>query len=81
LPDDIKSAIERNATKYVRQQRHDQEERNTSLRATFEGRGLVFNDVDQAPFRAKLGGVYATWRERLGSKCWSLLEASTGPLG
>ena len=58
----------------------DQEQRNVGLRATFEQRGLVFNDVDQGPFRAKLGGVYAAWKEKLGAKCWSLLEASTGKL-
>lgn len=80
LPDDIKTIIDRNVTRYVRAQRQDQEQRNVGLRATFEQRGLVFNDVDQAPFRAKLGGVYAAWKEKLGAKCWSLLEASTGKL-
>jgi TRAP-type transport system periplasmic protein len=80
VPDDIKGVIDSNVTKYVRAQRQDQEQRNASLRATFEQRGLVFNEVDQTPFRAKLSGVYATWKEKLGSKCWSLLEASTGKL-
>jgi tripartite ATP-independent transporter DctP family solute receptor len=81
LPDDIKAVIERNATKYVRQQRADQGELNGSLRAAFAGRGLAFNEVDQAAFRAKLPGVYTTWKERLGSKCWTLLEAEVGKLG
>jgi len=80
LPDDIKTVIDRNVARYVRAQRQEQEQRNVGLRATFEQRGLVFNDVDQAPFRAKLGGVYAVWKEKLGAKCWSLLEASTGKL-
>jgi TRAP-type transport system periplasmic protein len=40
-------------------------------------RGLVFNDVDPAPFRDKLSGVYGTWKERLGTRGWSLLEAAT----
>jgi TRAP-type C4-dicarboxylate transport system substrate-binding protein len=81
LPDDVKTAIERNATKFVRQQRLDQNQRNTALREDFGKRGLVFNEVDQAPFRARLAGVYATWKEKLGSTCWSLLEESTGKLG
>jgi tripartite ATP-independent transporter DctP family solute receptor len=81
LPDDIKGAIERNAAKYVRQQREDQGKLNASLREAFTRRGLVFNDVDQAAFRAKLPRVYATWKDRLGSKCWSLLEAEVGRLG
>src|SRR6185295_1421847 len=81
LPDDIKAIIQRNATKYVRLQRRDQEDMNTRLRSDLARRGLIFNDVDQAPFRRKLAGVYATWKERLGSRCWSLLEASSGRLG
>jgi tripartite ATP-independent transporter DctP family solute receptor len=81
LPDDIKQTIERNVTKYVRQQRLDQAALNAALRDDFVKRGLVFNDVDQTAFRARLPGVYATWKEKLGSKCWSLLEAEVGKLG
>jgi tripartite ATP-independent transporter DctP family solute receptor len=81
LPDDIKGTIERNYTKYVRQQRQDQAALNASLRDDFVKRGLIFNEVDQAAFRARLPGVYATWKERLGSKCWSLVEAEVGKLG
>jgi tripartite ATP-independent transporter DctP family solute receptor len=81
LPDDIKAVIERNVTKAVRQQRLDQAALNASLREDFVKRGLVFNEVDQAAFRAKLPGVYALWKEKLGSKCWSLVEAEVGKLG
>jgi tripartite ATP-independent transporter DctP family solute receptor len=81
LPDDIRGTIERNVTKYVRQQRQDQAALNASLRDDFVKRGLIFNDVDQTAFRAKLPGVYAIWKEKLGSKCWSLVEAEVGKLG
>lgn len=81
LPPDIKEAITRNVAKYVRQQRIDQERLNTSLRDRFATAGLVFNEVDQAPFRARLAKVYATWKDKLGSKCWTLLEADVGKLG
>jgi TRAP-type transport system periplasmic protein len=81
LPDDVKSVIERNATKYVRQQREDQARLNNQLRTEFVTRGLAFNEVDQAVFRARLPGVYATWKEKLGSKCWALLEDEVGKLG
>jgi TRAP-type transport system periplasmic protein len=81
LPDDIKQVIERNVTKYVRQQRLDQAALNAALGDDFVKRGLVFNEVDQTAFRARLPGVYAIWKEKLGSKCWSLLEAETGKLG
>jgi tripartite ATP-independent transporter DctP family solute receptor len=81
LPADIRGVIERNVTKYVRLQRRDQAALNASLRDDFVRRGLVFNEVDQAAFRAKLPGVYAIWKEKLGSKCWSLVEAEVGKLG
>jgi tripartite ATP-independent transporter DctP family solute receptor len=80
LPADIQAVIVRNAARYVRLQRQDQQALNGSLREGLTRRGLAFNDVDPAPFREKLSGVYATWKERLGSRCWSLLEASSGPL-
>jgi tripartite ATP-independent transporter DctP family solute receptor len=81
LPDDIKDVIARNVTKFVRQQRADQGNLNAALRDHFAATGLVFNEVDQAPFRAKLAKVYATWKDKLGSKCWALLEAEVGKLG
>jgi tripartite ATP-independent transporter DctP family solute receptor len=75
------NAMAHSATKYVRQQRQDQAALNASLRDDFVKRGLAFNDVDQTAFRARLPGVYATWKEKLGSKCWSLVEAEVGKLG
>jgi tripartite ATP-independent transporter DctP family solute receptor len=81
LPDNIKGVIDRNAVKYVRRQREQQDTLNAGLRTDFAGRGLAFNEVDQAGFRARLPGVYAAWKEKLGAKCWSLLEAEIGKLG
>jgi tripartite ATP-independent transporter DctP family solute receptor len=76
LPADIKAVIERNVTKHVRLQRRDQESMNAALRATLTRRGLAFNEVDSAPFRTQLSGFYAAWKEKLGTRCWSLLEAA-----
>jgi TRAP-type C4-dicarboxylate transport system substrate-binding protein len=81
LPADIQDVIERNYTKYVRLQRQEQGAFNASLRDDFAKRGLLFNDTDQAAFRARLPAVYATWKEKLGSRCWSLVEAEVGKLG
>ena len=80
LPADIRTAIDRNVTRSVRLQRADQERANSTLRPELEKRGLVFNEIDPAPFRKQLAGFYAKWKERLGSKCWSLLEDTTGRL-
>src|SRR4051812_24261799 len=62
LPSDLQAAIDRNLAKYVRLQRQDQEKANTRLRNELAARGLVFNAVDQAPFRAALGDFYAKWK-------------------
>ena len=81
LPPDIQDVIERNYAKYVRLQREQQGAFNASLRDDFAKRGLIFNDIDQAAFRARLPKVYASWKEKLGGKCWSLVEAEVGKLG
>jgi tripartite ATP-independent transporter DctP family solute receptor len=78
LPADIQQTIERNVARAVRLQRQDQGAANARLRAELETRGLVFNDVDQAPFRTQLSGFYATWKERMGTRCWTLLEQAAG---
>jgi tripartite ATP-independent transporter DctP family solute receptor len=77
LPHDVKTVVERNVTKYVRLQRRDQDRSNARLRTELARRGLMFNEVDAAPFRTRLAGFYATWKERLGTRCWSLLEAAS----
>jgi TRAP-type transport system periplasmic protein len=81
LPADIQRIIDRNVTKYVRLQRQDQQTMNDAMRGGLARRGLTFNEVDPAPFRAQLAGFYATWKDRLGARTWSLLEASAGRLG
>jgi tripartite ATP-independent transporter DctP family solute receptor len=81
IPADVRSSIERNVARAVRLQREDQQKANAAARPSLTGHGLAFNDVDQAPFRAKMAGVYAEWKKMLGSKAWSLLEAEAGRLG
>jgi tripartite ATP-independent transporter DctP family solute receptor len=78
LPGDVQQVIERNVARAVRLQREDQEAANGRLRAELTKRGLIFNDVDQAPFRRQLSGFYKTWKGKLGAKAWSLLEQATG---
>ena len=65
----------------MRQQRKEQGTLNARLRDNFVACGIAFNEVDQAAFRARLPGVYATWKEKFGGKCWGLLEAEVGKLG
>ena len=81
LPRDLQALVETHATRAVRAQRQDQERANAEARTALAARGLAFNDVDEAPFRATLAGVYASWKPILGATCWSLLEAEVGRLG
>jgi tripartite ATP-independent transporter DctP family solute receptor len=76
LPGDIMLTISGQAARFVRRQRRDQERLNLAAHATLARRGLVFNEVEPEPFRAQLSGVYSAWKERLGRRCWSLLEES-----
>ena len=77
IPADLQAVIDRHVTQFVRLQRQDQIAANTRLRTELAGRGLEFNTPDAAPFKKQLSDVYATWRNKLGSKCWKLLEDST----
>ena len=79
-PADVRTIIDRNVTKYVRLQRDDQERANNTLRPSLAKRGIAFNDVDPAPFRKELAGFYAKWKQRLGTRCWTLLEQTSGRL-
>ena len=78
LPADIQEIIDRNVTQAVRLQRQDQATANGSLRPELIERGIAFNDVDQALFRRELSGFYTTWKDKLGTRCWSLLEEAAG---
>jgi TRAP-type transport system periplasmic protein len=80
LPTGIRMSIERQAAKFIRLQREDQARVNGALTKRLAMRGVVFNAIDPSSFRARLSMVYSTWRKQLGAKCWSLLEAETGPL-
>jgi tripartite ATP-independent transporter DctP family solute receptor len=77
LPEDIKGIIDRNVARHVRLQRQDQIAANTRLRTELAARGLEFNTPDAAPFKKQLAGVYSTWKEKLGTRCWSLLQESS----
>jgi tripartite ATP-independent transporter DctP family solute receptor len=80
LPQDIRDVISRNVTMYVRRQRAEQQRFNDGLQATLAARGIVFHDVEARAFRARLSGVYSAWKERIGSRGWSLLESAVGRL-
>ena len=81
LPADAQRVIEANTKKFVALQRADTDKLNEELRHDLERRGMVFNTVDQASFRAVLGSYYPRWKQHIGQRAWDLLEASVGKLG
>jgi tripartite ATP-independent transporter DctP family solute receptor len=81
LPDDVRASIGRNAVKYVRLQRTDNNTANDALQASLTMRGLVFNTPDTASFRPPLKAFYARWKDNVGAKGWALLEERVGKLG
>jgi tripartite ATP-independent transporter DctP family solute receptor len=80
LPPGMQAVIERNAAKFARLQRADTEALNNALRTRLADRGMVFNQVDAASFKAMLGAYYARWKQEIGQRTWSLLEGHVGKL-
>lgn len=81
LPADVQAAIQRNAAKYARLQRADNEALNNALRTRLADRGMIFNEADAASFKSRLGGYYARWKQEIGQRTWTLLEGHVGKLG
>jgi tripartite ATP-independent transporter DctP family solute receptor len=81
LPGDVQTVIQRNAAKYAALQRADNEALNHALRTRLADRGMIFNEVDPASFKAMLGGYYARWKQEIGQRTWTLLEQHVGKLG
>ena len=80
LPEDVRQSIERNTVKFTRLQRADTASFNRELRPQLTKQGMIFNEVDVASFRAKLGPFYADWKKSIGDRAWSLLEGHVGKL-
>jgi TRAP-type C4-dicarboxylate transport system substrate-binding protein len=82
LPADVQDVIERNTRAFTALQRADMATLNgPQARAHLTERGMVFNDPDTSSFRAGLGPYYARWKQSIGQKAMSLLEARVGRLG
>ena len=80
LPADAQAVIAKEFAAAAVAERADIAKLNTDVRATLVGRGLVINDVDNAPFRETLkqAGFYKEWRGKYGEDAWHVLEESVG---
>lgn len=78
LQDKVSQIINRNAMA----EREEIAKQNATLKTELAAKGLIFNDVDPAPFREALSkaGFYTEWKGKFGEEAWALLEESTGKL-
>jgi tripartite ATP-independent transporter DctP family solute receptor len=82
LPPFIQEIVSRNLNAAAVEQRRDVANLNSKLKDDLVASGLVFNEVDPAPFQEKLrkSGFYVQWRSKFDEEAWSLLEQVTGRL-
>ena len=82
LPDNLKDIVRREFDRASMEQRADVERLNASLKEQLVAKGLVFENVDRASFRAALAksGFYKEWREKFGAENWTVLESIVGQL-
>jgi TRAP-type C4-dicarboxylate transport system substrate-binding protein len=78
LPPDIQAVVERNATKHALLEHADTTALAVSTNAQLARQGIVFNKVDQAPFRAMLRPYFEEWAATFGPTAWGLLQSSLG---
>ena len=82
VPGDMQETVARIVNAACMQERDAVAQQNVALVAELTKGGLMFNDVDQGPFREKLSasGFYREWRGKFGEEAWGMLEEVTGPL-
>ena len=80
IPENLRTIISNNLNEAAKKQREDIFALNTTLEKELSGKGLAFNEVNQAPFRDKLSsaGFYKEWKGKYGDEPWALLEKYAG---
>jgi TRAP-type transport system periplasmic protein len=83
LPEDMRAIVAKNINAAGMKEREDVAKLNANLRKDLEAKGMVFNELQIAPFRDKLkqAGFYSEWKANYGDEAWALLETSAGKLG
>src|SRR5215469_8526847 len=81
LPIAIQEIVERNAEKFALLQRDDIERVNAAGAEELARLGMVVNTAETDSFRVRLGGFYASWRQKAGPATWRLLESYAGDIG
>jgi tripartite ATP-independent transporter DctP family solute receptor len=83
LPDDLRATASKIFDEQADIERKEHAELAVTTVESLKKHGLVFNDVDPAPFRDKLkaAGFYSKWQKQFGPEAWGLLEKYVGKLG
>ena len=81
LPPDLQAIVERNAEKYILQQRREIDLLNVAVEDKLVRQGMIVNQADDASLKARLKPVFAQFHEEFGQTAWSLLESYVGKLG
>jgi tripartite ATP-independent transporter DctP family solute receptor len=83
LPADMQAIAKREFARAALEQRGAIASLTAGLQASLKSNGMIFNNTDPAPFRAKLAtaGFYKTWKANFGDVAWNTLESYTGALG
>ena len=83
LPSDIQEIVRAEFDRASVEQRADVVALNATLEGQLVSKGLIFAEVDKAPFRDALvkAGFYADWRKKFGPDLWGALEGVSGALG
>lgn len=82
VPANLQETVARIVNTACMAEREDVAQQNIALRTDLSNAGLIFNDVDQGPFRERLmaAGFYREWRSKFGEEAWSSLEEAVGTL-
>jgi tripartite ATP-independent transporter DctP family solute receptor len=82
LPPDVQAAISKNFAAAALAQREDMAKLNISVEKELKDKGLQFNEVDPALFRAKLqkAGFFNEWKGKFGDDAWAILEKYAGKI-
>jgi TRAP-type C4-dicarboxylate transport system substrate-binding protein len=82
LPKDLQEIVTRNVNSAALKQREDVKNGNDNIRKQLQDKGMTFNEVDQAAFRAVLKNAkfYQEWQKKFSPEAWAALEKYSGPL-
>ena len=82
LPKDIQTVMAKHLNAAGINERADLAASSLRLQTELTEKGLTFNKVDTAPFRAALqkSGFYSEWNKKYGKESWAILEKYTGTL-